>query len=291
MTDQTGELTYINLDLIDADEAWNCRGPIFASEVSQLADNIKSHGLIQPVTLTPKNGRYKLVAGFRRFKAHQLNESKAIKALIRHDLTEEQCKIINLTENFQRSDLNIVQEARAVRGLLSMTLLSRSEVASQLNKSLPWLEIRLIVDSFSEDLQKLCAMNVFTNAQIRRLDKLKSSKEEQIKYAREIYDRKLKSEKTTIFDKPRPKSDIQSKRQRKKVEIFMMINHLLLTFGQSLSTRALAWANGEISELELYEEIKAQADNEGIDYEIPMYGLTLQGEAASRESNLLENIV
>jgi len=89
--------------------------------IKELADSIKEHGLIQPITVRPlKDDFYQIITGERRYRAHKLLGLKSIKCLIIED--ERDDFIISLIENLQREDLSPIEEAEAYRKLLNSGL-------------------------------------------------------------------------------------------------------------------------------------------------------------------------
>jgi ParB family chromosome partitioning protein len=111
-----------SLDDIRVDTDFNCRGAITPISVHELANNIRTAGLIEPVVVRPydKDGfKYDLVAGFRRtqaFKNLRANEPEKYSEIpvVIKNVTLAEAKILNLIENIHREDLNILQEARAL---------------------------------------------------------------------------------------------------------------------------------------------------------------------------------
>ena len=102
--------------------------------LSELAASIKTHGLIQPILVTPRGDRYLIAAGERRFRASKLAEKKTIKAIIR-ELDETQVKEIALLENIQRQDLNPIETARALKELGEAYGWTQEALADRLGKS------------------------------------------------------------------------------------------------------------------------------------------------------------
>jgi ParB/RepB/Spo0J family partition protein len=82
-------------------------------KLQELAESIKEHGLIQPITVRQLDcGTYQIVAGERRYRAYKLSGQETIPAIIQ-DLTDEEASAIMLSENVSRSDLDPIDEAIA----------------------------------------------------------------------------------------------------------------------------------------------------------------------------------
>ena len=103
--------------------------------LAELAASIAARGVIQPVIVTPYGaGKWRLVAGERRWRAAQLAQVHEIPAIIR-DLDEREITALALIENLQREDLNPIEEARAYHRLSDGEGLTQAEIAKLVDKS------------------------------------------------------------------------------------------------------------------------------------------------------------
>lgn len=103
--------------------------------VSELADSIAQHGLIQPIVVTPlSNGRYSIVAGERRWRACRMAGLQEVPVIVK-EATKQELMEIALIENLQREDLNPVEEAFGYRSLIETFGLTQEEVATRMGKS------------------------------------------------------------------------------------------------------------------------------------------------------------
>lgn len=111
---------------------------VFAPEsISELAESIKRHGLIQPIIVEDMGeGRYRIVAGERRWRAANEAGLREIPVLVRNYSPEKRLEIA-LIENVQREDLNPVEEAEAYRAIMVLTNCTQEEVADKVGKSRP----------------------------------------------------------------------------------------------------------------------------------------------------------
>jgi len=100
--------------------------------LQELADSIAEHGLIQPVTVTVADGEkpYMLVAGERRYRAHQLLGRETIAAI----LTTGEPDVIALIENIQREALNPLEEAEAYAQMMERHGYSQKELGQMVGK-------------------------------------------------------------------------------------------------------------------------------------------------------------
>lgn len=103
--------------------------------LEELAASIAARGVIQPVIVVPFGaGKYRLVAGERRWRAAQKAQLHEIPAIVR-DLSEREITALALIENLQREDLNPIEEARAYHRLAENEGLTQAEIAKLVDKS------------------------------------------------------------------------------------------------------------------------------------------------------------
>ena len=104
----------------------------------ELADSIKSQGIIQPLLVRPLGGEntYQIVAGERRWRAAQLAGLKEVPVYVRQ-LSDKEVMAAALIENLQREDLNPIEEAEALQALRDALGLTQEELATRLGKSRP----------------------------------------------------------------------------------------------------------------------------------------------------------
>lgn len=275
----------IPLGDIFADPEFNIRGVIDPVSCIELSKDIKARNLDQPITIQPwteKPGKkFRVLAGHRRFKAHQIiyGEDKtivlpgsttpnSIRALIRENISEIDATIINITENIQRQDLNILQEARGI-DKLHRAGWNAQEVATKIGKSYGWVQIRFYLLELPPEIQHEAEAGLITQMQIRELWSL-SSYDQQMEYVRKIKDKKLKNLSREV--KPDSVKLKNEKKARSPAEIEAMMDLIRDTLYEGMNgpeTKYLAWAAGNISDLEVHKYLSAQASRMGKFYLIP----------------------
>ena len=103
--------------------------------LSELADSIKRHGVVQPLVVTPiNNGLYTLIAGERRWRASKLAGLDKVPAIIRSSEELEQLEIA-IIENVQRVDLSPLEQAVSIERLHEQFSMSYDEIAKRLGKA------------------------------------------------------------------------------------------------------------------------------------------------------------
>lgn len=112
----------IPLDRIHESKS-NPRRAFDEGKLRELAENIKLHGVLQAILVRPApagvDGTYELVAGARRFRASKLAGKDTIPATVR-DLTDAECREMQLIENLQRADIHELDEGLGYRALMEL---------------------------------------------------------------------------------------------------------------------------------------------------------------------------
>ncbi len=121
-------------------------------QLNELVESIKQYGIIQPLIVTQKNGRYELIAGERRLRAAKILGLAAVPAIVRQ--ADEQQKLeLALVENLQREDLNAIETAIAYRKLIDEFNLSQEELAVRVSRSRPVITNTLRFLNLPEEIQ------------------------------------------------------------------------------------------------------------------------------------------
>lgn len=102
--------------------------------ITELADSIRQHGLIQPIVVRPIGAAYQIVAGERRWRACRMLGLSEVSAVIK-DFTDEETAQIALIENIQREDLNPIEEAMAYRSLMEEYGMTQEQLSKAVGKS------------------------------------------------------------------------------------------------------------------------------------------------------------
>ena len=102
---------------------------VFEDEaLRELSESIRSYGILNPLTVRRRAGRYELVAGERRLRAAKLIGLREVPCML-IDVNMEDAGLIALVENLQRRDLNFLEEANGIRQLIRMFGMSQEEAA------------------------------------------------------------------------------------------------------------------------------------------------------------------
>ena len=102
--------------------------------LGELSESIKNYGILNPLSVRLRGGKYELVAGERRLRAAVLAGLREVPCILL-DVNMEDASLIALVENLQRKDLDFIEEATGIRQLIRMFGMSQEEAARRLGKS------------------------------------------------------------------------------------------------------------------------------------------------------------
>ena len=178
----------IDIKLIKSNES-QPRKSFDDEKIMELAESIKSNGIIQPLILRKDKDEYIIVAGERRWRAAKYIGIKEIPAVIM-DLTEKQILEISLIENIQREDLNSIEEAIAYKKLITDFDLTQEQLSKRIGKSRVAITNTMRLLNLSEDVQQYIIEGVISEGHGRALLAITDSKL-QCELAQNVIDDKL----------------------------------------------------------------------------------------------------
>ena len=182
---------------------------IFNNEkISELAQTIHTHGMIQPIVLRRLNEEeYELIAGERRWRAVQSLGWETVPAIIR-DMNDSQTASVALIENLQREELTVIEEAHAYAKLLELHQITQEALAQRLGKSQSTIANKLRLLKLPESVQQAIMDKKITERHARALIGLKDP-ELQEKVLAEIIEKqwnvKQTEERIAKLNDPTPK--------------------------------------------------------------------------------------
>jgi len=159
----------------------------------ELAESIKSQGVMQPVLVRPVEGeggaaRYEIIAGERRFRAAKLAGLDEVPVLVRA-VPDESAAVMALIENMQREDLNPLEEAQGLQRLVSEFKLTHEQAAQAVGRSRSAASNLLRLLQLTEPVQKMLMAGDLEMGHARALLSLDAA--QQILSANEVVARKL----------------------------------------------------------------------------------------------------
>jgi len=138
------------------------------AKLEELAQSIRTTGVIQPLLVRPVGGLFELVAGERRWRASQLAGLSRVPAIVR-DIPDENLLELALIENIQRAELNPVEEANAYKRLIDSLGLTQEEVAKRVGRDRTFVTNYLRVLKLPRDIQELIESERVTFGHARAL--------------------------------------------------------------------------------------------------------------------------
>ena len=155
----------------------------------ELAESIKSQGVMQPILVRPaERGGYEIIAGERRFRAAQLAGLDSVPVLVK-PVADEAAAVMALIENIQREDHNPLEEAQGLQRLVSEFRLTHEQAAQAVGRSRSAASNLLRLLKLAEPVQQLLLAGDIDMGHARALLGLPAA--EQVMAAQEIVARKL----------------------------------------------------------------------------------------------------
>jgi len=150
LSDESFEL---DADLIDPG-AMQPRVRFDQNKLQELAQSIRSNGVVQPLLVRRRGDRYELIAGERRWRAAKLAGLKRVPVVVR-EIADEKVLEIALIENIQRENLNPIEEAQAYKSLLENIGLTQELLAQRVGRDRSYITNYLRLLKLPSDIQLL----------------------------------------------------------------------------------------------------------------------------------------
>jgi ParB family transcriptional regulator, chromosome partitioning protein len=142
----------IDLDLIEPN-VMQPRRRFDDQKLEELAQSIRSNGVVQPLLVRRVGNRYQLIAGERRWRASQLAGIQKVPAVVK-DIPDDKLLELALIENIQRQELNPIEEAQAYKRLMDSLGLTQEGVALRVGRDRSFITNHLRLLRLPEDIQQ-----------------------------------------------------------------------------------------------------------------------------------------
>ncbi len=163
----TGSIALINLDLIVPNPT-QPRTDFDENAINELAESIKTLGIIQPLTLRKKDDKYEIISGERRYRASKIAGLVEVPAYIT-EADDSVALQMALVENIQREDLNSIEIAITYNRLIEECHLTQEELSTRLGKGRSTIANSLRLLRLPDQMQAALRNKVITEGQIRPL--------------------------------------------------------------------------------------------------------------------------
>ncbi len=161
------ELRQIKIEEIVRDEE-QPRREFDTEAIEALAASIKEHGVLQPIVVTREEGKYKIVAGERRWRASKVAGLKKIPAIVR-TLDSQNRLELSIIENAQREDLNAIELATAYAKLKTQFNMTPAEIAAKVGKSESSIQMTMRLLNLPDEAKKVMVKEKLTEGVMRPL--------------------------------------------------------------------------------------------------------------------------
>ncbi|MGN1040386.1 MAG: ParB/RepB/Spo0J family partition protein [Candidatus Fimimonas sp.] len=202
--------------------------------LNELAESIKTYGVVQPIIVTPIGKRFMIIAGERRFRASKIAGKTEIPAIIRN-YTAQEIKEISLIENLQREDLSPIEAARAIRTLMTEFNMTQEVAADRIGKSRSAVANTLRLLTLHDDVIALIESGRLSAGHARTL--VVVPKEQQYGLALKACDNKMTvremEEMVRKFLNPKPKEEKPKTEECK--ELHDLVGNMQRTFATKVS--------------------------------------------------------
>lgn len=177
IVDETKETDIVEIPLTEIrSNPYQPRKEFDEKALSEFAESIKEHGIIQPIIVKKSIKGYELIAGERRTRASKMAGKETIPAIIR-DMSDQDMMEIALIENIQREDLNPIEEAEAFAKIIEANNLTQEEVAHKFGKSRSYITNILGLITLPEKTKKYVQEGKISMGHARVLSKLSDSEQ------------------------------------------------------------------------------------------------------------------
>jgi ParB family chromosome partitioning protein len=241
--DQRDELRNLPLDVIQPGR-FQPRSVFDEEKLAELADSIRSQGVVQPVVVRPVGDeQFELIAGERRWRAAQLAGIDGIPAVVR-DVPDEVSLAISLIENIQREDLNPLEEATALRRLIDDFQMTHQEAADAVGRSRAAVSNLLRLLELMQEVKDMIDLRLIEMGHARAL--LSLDDDLQVQAAREVVHKRLSVRDTENLVRRLQQAKKKKGSRRVDPDILSLQNRLGETLGARVRIQHQASGKGKL---------------------------------------------
>lgn len=206
------------------------------TSLNELAESIKTHGIIQPIVVNREDdGTYMIIAGERRFRAAKIAGLDYLPAIIK-SYTPKQVREISIIENLQREDLNPIEAARAIKQLMEEYSLTQETVADRIGKSRPAVANLIRLLNLTPEVVQMIEENKLSAGHARSLVVI-TNIQDQIKIASLAKDNRIsvRDLEKVVREYLNPNRKKSTKVQEQSMELKDMVQEMQRVFGTKVS--------------------------------------------------------
>ncbi len=223
------------------------------NSLSDLAQSISQHGLLQPLLVRPLPiGGYQIVAGERRYRACRMAGLTEVPVTIR-ELSDTETMELALIENLQREDLSPIEEALGYKALIDEHGFSQEEVATSVGKSRPAIANSLRILKLPDSVLEYVKQDKISAGHARALLIL-DNEEDMLELAELIYKKDLSVRQAEKLAKKKPEVEEDTQPERKPSFYSMVELALNESLGRKIKVNKNKGKQGGVLQIEFYSD-------------------------------------
>lgn len=223
------------------------------NSLSDLAQSISQHGLLQPLLVRPLPiGGYQIVAGERRYRACRMAGLTEVPVTIR-ELSDTETMELALIENLQREDLSPIEEALGYKALIDEHGFSQEEVATSVGKSRPAIANSLRILKLPDSVLEYVKQDKISAGHARALLML-DSEEDMLELAELINKKDLSVRQAEKLAKKKPEVEEDTQPERKPSFYSMVELALNESLGRKIKVNKNKGKQGGVLQIEFYSD-------------------------------------
>ena len=223
------------------------------NSLSDLAQSISQHGLLQPLLVRPLPiGGYQIVAGERRYRACRMAGLTEVPVTIR-ELSDTETMELALIENLQREDLSPIEEALGYKALIDEHGFSQEEVATSVGKSRPAIANSLRILKLPDSVLEYLKQDKISAGHARALLML-DNEEDMLELAELIYKKDLSVRQAEKLAKKKPEVEEDTQPERKPSFYSMVELALNESLGRKIKVNKNKGKQGGVLQIEFYSD-------------------------------------
>ena len=223
------------------------------NSLSDLAQSISQHGLLQPLLVRPLPiGGYQIVAGERRYRACRMAGLTEVPVTIR-ELSDTETMELALIENLQREDLSPIEEALSYKALIDEHGFSQEEVATSVGKSRPAIANSLRILKLPDSVLEYVKQDKISAGHARALLMLDNEKD-MLELAELIYKKDLSVRQAEKLAKKKPEVEEDTQPERKPSFYSMVELALNESLGRKIKVNKNKGKQGGVLQIEFYSD-------------------------------------
>ena len=246
----------------------------FNDDISELAESIRAHGVLQPITVRPLGEKFEIVMGERRYRACEKLGMHKIPCMI-VEMNDRESMEVALIENLQRQNLSPIEEALSYKRILEAGYITQDQLAQKLGKTQSTIANKLRLLSLDREIQSALLEGSISERHARSLLRLEN-KEQQKKLLRRIIDEKLTVKKTDEEIKKMEIENYEKPKEEQSIEIIDFDDNPFRDpipvpdFKDEIFEKSI---NNDYNEPKLEVDLKKESRNQKQKFNIPNMGI------------------